>query len=176
MNLEAMLTTLTHREGGYVDHPSDRGGPTCWGITGAVARAYGYTGDMQNLPLHVARGIYATRYWHQPSFDQVNDVSGLLAEELLDTGVNMGTGVAARFLQRALNVLGPYNLTADGAIGPMTLHALKEFLKRRGADGEKVLFAMLNAQQSVRYIELAEKDRSQMDFEYGWQRMRVVMP
>jgi len=32
---------------------------------------------------------------------------------------------------------------------------------------------MLNAQQSVRYIELAEANRSQEDFVYGWQFNRV---
>lgn len=175
MNLEAMLTALTSREGGYVDHPADKGGPTRWGITERVARAYGYQGLMTDLPLYVARGIYASRYWEQPGFDKVSAVSPLIAEELLDTGVNMGPATAGTFLQRALNVLQPKKLTVDGVIGPMTLHTLTEYLKARGPDGERVLFAMLNAQQSVRYIELAEADASQMVFEYGWQRLRVVV-
>lgn len=175
MNLESMLTSLTTREGGYVDNPVDKGGPTCYGITERVARAHGYVGHMDTMPLHVARSIYQTRYWEQPGFDKVNVLAKGVAEELLDTGVNMGPVVAGTFLQRALNVLQPHKLTVDGVIGPMTLHTLDEYIKARGPDGERVLFAMLNAQQSVRYIELAEQDATQLTFEYGWQRMRVVM-
>lgn len=42
----AMDATFQH-EGGYVNNPNDRGGETNWGITIAVARAYGYTGPMR---------------------------------------------------------------------------------------------------------------------------------
>lgn len=178
MRVDDVITELLKREGGYVDHPSDRGGPTNWGITEQVARAWGYKGDMRTLPDTLARQIYLERYWLQPRFDEVNKRSERLAEELLDTGVNMGTGVASVFLQRALNALNAQekhypDIAVDGAIGRMTLFALDELIRRRGSDGITVLFRMLNAQQSVRYMELAEGRKSQEDFQFGWQLHRV---
>lgn len=47
-------------EGGYV---VDNGGPTRWGITQAVARKWGYTGDMKILPEAVAKEIAEAYYW-----------------------------------------------------------------------------------------------------------------
>jgi lysozyme family protein len=41
MNITDLIDRLIAREGGYVDHPADRGGATRWGITVAVARANG---------------------------------------------------------------------------------------------------------------------------------------
>jgi lysozyme family protein len=105
MNITDTITALIQREGGYTNNPDDKGGETNFGITAAVARAFGYTGPMGSMTQQVARDIYAQRYWHQPRFDDVDMVSELVAEELLDTGVNMGTATAGKFLQRALNVL-----------------------------------------------------------------------
>ena len=54
-----------------------------------------------------------------------------MAEELLDTGVNCGTGFAKPLLQRALNLLnnqgkaGFPDLVIDGVYGSETLRALK---------------------------------------------------
>ena len=165
-------------EGGYVDHPLDRGGPTKYGITHTTARAFGYQGDLKELPRGLAIDIYIQRYWIEPRFDQVAWISEVVAFELLDTGINMGQTIAARFLQRALNVLNREaadypDITVDGVIGSMTLHALKSYLLKRGKVGESVLLQMLNAQQSVRYMEIAEKNPSQEAFEFGWQRNRV---
>lgn len=179
MNVQDYITALIAREGGFVDHPADRGGPTCWGITEQVARAFGYHGRMQDLPQSVARQIYYERYWTQPRFDQVNEHSAPIAEELLDTGVNMGPGVAALFLQRALNVLNQEgrhypDIAADGLIGRMTIAALRAYLGARGKEGHIVLLRALNAQQGVRYIELAEKRPNQEAFVHGWFLHRVV--
>ena len=179
MKIDAYIDALLLREGGYVDHPSDRGGPTNWGITERVARAYGYHGRMQDMPRSVARQIYLEQYWEQPRFSLVNEHSAPVAEELLDSGVNMGSGVAARFLQRALNVLnreGKYypDLVVDGAIGRMTIAALRAYLSARGKDGHIVLLRALNAQQGARYIELAEARPSQEAFVHGWFLHRVV--
>ncbi|MDG2617761.1 glycosyl hydrolase 108 family protein [Thermoleptolyngbya sichuanensis XZ-Cy5] len=179
MKVDVYIDSLIRREGGYVDHPADRGGPTTWGITEQVARAYGYGGRMQDMPQGVARQIYLERYWTQPRFNLVNDHSAPIAEELLDTGVNMGTGVAARFLQRALNVLNLEGRTypdivVDGVIGRMTLAALQAYLAHRGRDGHVVLLRALNAQQGVRYIELAEARPSQEAFVHGWFLHRVA--
>lgn len=178
MNIKRVIDDLIAREGGYVDHPADRGGPTNWGITEQVARAYGYKGDMRDLPRETAEAIYLERYWTGPHFDQVARRSPELAEELLDTAVNMGPATAVRFLQRALNVLNrggsAYpDIAVDGQIGKMTLAALDGLIAKRGADGIRVLLRMLNAQQSVRYIELAEQRPSQEEFQFGWQLHRV---
>lgn len=178
MNITDTITTLIEREGRYSNNPVDAGGETMWGITAVVARAFGYMGSMKDMPQQTARDIYAQRYWHAPRFSDVALTSELVAEELLDTGVNMGTATAGKFLQRALNVLNQDdklypNITADGAVGNMTIAALKTFLGARGKAGETVLLRMLNAQQSVRYMELAEAKVSQETFVYGWQLNRV---
>jgi len=172
------IDALIGREGGFSDHPSDRGGPTMWGITEHVARAFGYTGAMKDMPRAVAKEIYLKRYWIQPRFSEIYDFAPAIANELLDTGVNMGQGVAAKFLQRALNALNQRgkvypDIAVDGAIGNVTIAALRAYLNHRGKEGHAVLLRMLNAQQSVRYIELAEKNESQEDFQHGWQFHRV---
>ncbi len=49
MTKDEIFNAILGKEGGYVNHPDDKGGPTNWGITQAVARAHGFTGDMRNL-------------------------------------------------------------------------------------------------------------------------------
>jgi len=77
-------------EGGYSDHPSDRGGKTMFGITEAVARSYGYSGDMRSMPLSTAKDIYSKKYWDKLNLDEVSKMSEPLAAKLFDIGVNMG--------------------------------------------------------------------------------------
>ena len=162
-DLNTMIDALIEREGGYVDHPADRGGPTCFGITEAVARANGYRGSMRRLPREQAAAIYKRLYWARPRFDEVARRSAAVAAELFDTGVNMGAAVAVTFLQRALTALNRNasdypDLVPDGRIGPTTLGALDAFLAVRGQrSGEIVLLRALEALQGERYLRLAEQ-------------------
>ena len=103
--IERMLDELVEREGGFVDHPADRGGATRYGVTEAVARAHGYRGAMRHLPRAEAIDIYRRLYWLRPRFDAVATRAPRIAAELFDTGVNMGPAVATTFLQRALTAL-----------------------------------------------------------------------
>ncbi len=94
-------------------------------------------------------------------------------------GVNTGPPTGVKFMQRALNVLNQNEKTfpdiaVDGGIGPMTITALKAFLQQRGADGHRVLYGMIAAQQSVFYIETAERRPENEKFEYGWQLNRAL--
>ena len=57
LDVDALIDGLIEREGGYVSHPADTGGPTCFGITEAVARAHGYAGSMRQLPREEAERI-----------------------------------------------------------------------------------------------------------------------
>lgn len=46
MKVEQYLDALIKREGGYVNDTLDSGHATKFGITQAVARSYGYQGEM----------------------------------------------------------------------------------------------------------------------------------
>lgn len=178
MNIDALLDALIAREGGYVDHPADRGGPTNWGITEAVARAEGFMGNMSDLPQSLARAIYRRRYWEQPRLGDVASIAPVVAEELFDTGVNMGTAVAAAFLQRALNALNRGgkdwpDVAVDRSIGPATLNALKALVRVRGQAGARVLVRAMNALQGARYVELTEQRPANKAFAYGWLDKRI---
>lgn len=176
--IDRLVMTLIDREGGFVDHPADRGGATCWGITEAVARREGYIGSMRALPRATAAEIYRRLYWARPAFDCVAERMPRLAAELFDTGANMGSAVAAGFLQRALNALNRGatdfpDLALDGAIGPATLAALDAFAKLRGRAGEDVLIKAVEALQGERYLGLAERRPANEAFLYGWLANRI---
>ncbi|MCG7368017.1 hypothetical protein MHZ90_18060 [Pantoea sp. ACRSH] len=173
MTKDEIFSSILGKEGGYVNNPDDKGGPTSWGITQAVARAHGYKGDMRNLSRETALAILEADYWTGPRFDQVNVVAPAIAAELCDTGVNMGPAVASKFLQRALNVFNKQqslypDITADGQIGPRTIAALKSYISVRGHDGVTVMLKALNSLQGARYIELAESRPANETFAYGW--------
>ena len=178
-DLDELIDALIEREGGYVNHPADRGGPTRYGITEAVARAHGYGGPLAKLPRDEAAAIYRRLYWLRPRFDQVARRAPRVAAELFDTGANMGPAVAATFLQRALTALNRNgsdyaDLTPDGRVGPVTLAALDTFLEVRGAErGETVLLRALEALQGERYLRLAEKRPANEAFLYGWLANRI---
>lgn len=103
MTADQIIEGILGKEGGYVDHPSDKGGPTRWGITQNTARAYEYTGDMKLLPRETAKAIYLSQYWTEPNFHRIAELSPAIAQELCDTGVNMGPRVVSTFLQRWLS-------------------------------------------------------------------------
>lgn len=178
--VSSIIDDIIRIEGGYSNDPNDKGGETCYGITAAVARASGYMGPMQDLPLDVARAIYNKRYVTIPCFDQVAAIDTEIGVELIDTGVNMGPASAAMFLQRWLNgfnYAGRYQeLFVDGRIGRITLDALVEYLAWRKEEGRIDLLKGLNCIQGARYLDLVEKDRSQRKWLSGWLRQRVVMP
>jgi lysozyme family protein len=178
MTIDEIIEGVLRKEGGYVDHPDDRGGPTNWGVTRDVAREWGYSGDMRDLPRGTAKAIYYDLYVKAPQFDRVALLSQRVGAELVDTGVNMGPEVAGRMLQRALNVLNAKgthypDVTVDGRIGLRTLAALRAYLGRRGAAGEEVLLKALNCLQGARYIEISESREANESFTYGWLRERV---
>ncbi len=178
-SLIRIIDGVIQREGGYVDHPNDLGGPTAFGITERVAREEGYTGPMPGLPRKVAFEIYWRRYIERPGFGEIAAISEPIAEKMIDIGVNMGVAWPAIFLQRALNAfnlrgkLYP-DLAVDGACGPATRSALYAYLEKRGSNAETVMLRALNAQQGARYLEITEARAANESFAYGWFAGRVA--
>jgi lysozyme family protein len=180
VNVLQLVDRVIGIEGGYVNHPSDRGGPTRWGVTEQVARAYGYTGDMRDLPRPVAQEIFRKRYFEETGIALIAPLAPGLAAEMFDIAVNMGTSVPGGWLQRLLNALNRGSrdygdIVADGRIGTMTVAALTAFLKLRGAAGETVLIKGIEALKGTRYIALTEGDKSQEDFLFGWLANRISL-
>lgn len=178
--IDTLIDAVIGREGGYTNHPADKGGPTRWGITEQVARAHGYTGDMRILPRERAAQIYEAQYWRDPGFGAVALRYPAIGELLFDIGVNMGTGIAGTFLQRCLN---SFNLNAahyadlvvDGRLGRVSLLALDAFRQRRGEEGGERLWEAVHSLRGARYIEITEARAANEAFTYGWFGRMVEM-
>lgn len=89
---------LLESEGGYVDHPGDRGGPTNMGITINSLSQYLKTkvtaDEIKNLSMDLAMRFYKSEYWDAMHLDQINDLRLQLV--LFDQAVNRGIGPAVK--------------------------------------------------------------------------------
>ena len=159
--LDGVIERVLEREGGYVDHPDDRGGPTNYGITlGTLSEYLGEqctAEDVQALTRTEAKQIYRQRYWYEPGFDALSATQAepLLVEALFDAGVHSGPARAVRLLQRAAEV------SEDGIIGPVTQSAI------RGLDPARALARFL-IHRAMFLGELIGQDSSQRSFRNGW--------
>jgi lysozyme family protein len=122
MTFDDAFASLIAVEKGYWDDPA--GGPTIWGVTERVARAWGYTGDMRQLPLATARSIAKSEYWDRYQCDQFAPAIGY---QMFDAAYNGGMPV--RWLQQAVGA------QVDGVIGAKTIAAV------RAADPAKVVLS-----------------------------------
>lgn len=106
-NRDASISKTLVHEGGYVNHPSDPGGATNYGITIAVARQYWKANatptDIRAMPISVAIEIYRKRYWNAIAGD--TRPAGVDYAEY-DFAVNSGTSRALKF-RAALPALAP---------------------------------------------------------------------
>lgn len=154
-----IIGEIIRREGGFVDHPSDKGGPTKFGITLQTLRRWRgrpvTREDVRALTRAEARQIYDERYIRKPKFDRIADAR--LREHVIDCGVLSGPRTAAKWLQRAAGV------TDDGAIGPLTLAAVN------GGDAHALStrVAVLRIRSMGRIIT---RNHSQAAFALGWLR------
>ena len=172
---ESLINAIIDVEGGYVNDPSDSGGETNYGVTVDVARKYGYKGAMADMSHNDAFEIYENRYWHKLRCDDVFALSPKIANELFDTGVNMGTVRAAKFLQRCLNIFNNrqsyyHDIAVDGGVGNQTVSTLEKYLTCRK---ESVMLKALNSLQGAKYISLAETREKDEKYTHGWFDHRV---
>lgn len=144
-------------EKGFVNRPSDRGGPTNFGITLAILsqwrKAPVTADDVKNMPKNEALLIYKTWWWDAMKLDLVTDP--VIATMLLDQAVNRGVPKVVRQLQLLLGV------KTDGVIGKGTIAALNSSDQR--------LFALRFAKGcQISYVQACERDPVQFQFLEGW--------
>ena len=179
--IQQIISDVLQKEGGFVNHPDDRGGPTNFGITLKTYQKYkkGATiEDLKSMLKLEAYTIYEVEYYRNTHIDKLTPISSLISSEVMDTAVNMGPAVAIRFLQRCLNAFNNKqefyrDVPVDGIIGRATIDALNIYKQRRGSLGEIVLMKALNCLQGARYIELAQNREANESFVFGWINNRV---
>jgi lysozyme family protein len=174
----AYKITMAH-EGGWANNPADTGGETWKGIARKKhpdwpgwqlidkAKQGDFPANLNSIPnlQNLVEMFYKVKFWDYLKLDQVNNQK--IANELFDTSVNMGQGIAALFLQRSLNVSNRNGkdyaeLQVDGNIGPVTINTLNNHPRQ-----EQVL-KLLNTLQGARYISICEANPSQEIFLNSW--------
>lgn len=126
-NFDKCMDVILKKEGGYVNHPRDPGGPTNMGITIYTLSDYRKkecsADDVKNLTVNEACEIYRQNYWEPLSCD---DLPSGLDLSVFDMGVNAGVLRGAKILQKIVGA------RPDGIIGSQTLLAVNEYVKSKG--------------------------------------------
>lgn len=158
MSIERIIERIIHREGGFVDHSADRGGPTKYGITqralGEHLERQATKDEIRALRKDTARHIYRKLYVVKPGFEKIADEA--LRAQVIDAGVLHGPGWATRRLQEIVGV------KVDGIIGPITLKAID-------SDGKlDQLAGRFLARRLHKIARIVAHDPTQLVFLVGW--------
>ena len=180
---KAFEKSMTH-EGSYVNDPVDFGGETYrgisrvynpswpgWSLIDQEKENFDFPSNLEKIDAlnELVEDFYKDRYWNVNRLDEFPQI---IAEELFDTGINMGINKAAKFLQIALNYLNRdgylfAELVVDGKIGPRSLDALKQVQDEKDLD---VLMSMLNTLQGQHYFKIMDNNSKQKKYARGWFR------
>jgi len=162
MTFDEIVESIFDSEGGFVDNPNDRGGPTNLGITIHNMRRLSMDldgdgdvdeNDVTLLTKADAKKVYYEEYW-------VPSRAKLFPEGLrhiyFDMIVNFGIKGAVKVIQKTANAKGS-NLKVDGVIGPKTLNA-----------AQKLKVGRIRAYRVLRFAEIVFIHPEQEIFWYGW--------
>ena len=150
-NFSKVIGMILKHEGGYIDHPSDPGGETKYGIS---KRAYPDV-DIANLSEEDAASIYKRDYWDRIKGD---DLPASVACVVVDYAVNSGVSRASKALQGACGIAN-----GDGIIGPHSLNAVWTTVKNTSE--EAVVDAVTQQRQEfIRALSIYDT------FGKGWER------
>lgn len=123
-----VASIVLKHEGGYVNHPSDKGGPTNKGITQATWNKYALS-DTNNEPTlenlkkltdDDATKIYLKRYWEPKGFCKISDER----VSLMIYDWTITSGGAIKQVQKLLVNEFDQKITIDGGIGNETVNSI----------------------------------------------------
>lgn len=184
--ISKIIDELIDREGGYVNHPADKGGPTNFGWTQATAeKELNWKEDVKNLPRELAASGYFKVFFVQTGIKAVYELYPELGIFMLDAAVNHGKYRPCRWLQEVLNVFNKQgtlwpNLVVDGVLGDVSLGCLRKMLAYapKGLPAEAGKIVLLTAIQDRRgsyFQAIGADNESQEVFMWGWYWNRVIL-
>lgn len=172
-NLFDALEYVLENEGGFSNHPNDRGGATKYGITSVLLSAYlqrvATLEDVQNLDEERAQAIYEKEFWNPLRLSEVDDQ--MIATAIFDIAVNMGPVQAMKLTQAAINDVcvddalinkyGPPGVGVDGKMGDETLRYLNSLSRDH-------FIKVLRVKMLAKYSDIVAKIPEQRVFLNGW--------
>jgi lysozyme family protein len=165
MSVDALLDDIISKEGGYVNHKADRGGPTNFGITQRTLSNYlgrrATIQDVKNLSLDLAKEIYLANYFYGP---RINTLPEEVQQKIFDMGVNHGPRRAVKIAQSVVNKAGFGPIGKDGVIGPQTRGAIEI---SHGEMGDYFINALVDERNAF-YEAIIRNDPTQEVFKNGW--------
>jgi lysozyme family protein len=159
---ESFAGKLLRLEGGYVNHPLDRGGPTKYGVILTVWQEHGHdkdgdgdidAEDIKKLSEGDAKYIAKKIFWDYFLADLILNQS--LAEFIVDWGYNSGRKTVAKIVQRVVKA------TVDGIVGPQTVTAIN-------CADQELLFNALKIERKVFLNNIIKRRPDQIVFYDGW--------
>jgi lysozyme family protein len=159
---ESFAGKLLRLEGGYVNHPLDRGGPTKYGVILTVWQEHGHdkdgdgdidAEDIKKLSEGDAKYIAKKIFWDYFLADLILNQS--LAEFIVDWGYNSGRKTVAKIVQRVVKA------TIDGIVGPQTVTAIN-------CADQELLFNALKIERKVFLNNIIKRRPDQIVFYDGW--------
>jgi hypothetical protein len=163
---DQMIDEILEREGGFVNHAADRGGPTKFGVTQRTLSSWrgqeATIEDVRSLAITEAKEIYRTRYYVRPKIDKL---PSLLQPLVFDMSINHGPGTAVKLLQRVLNDKG-FACSVDGGIGDETIGCTQSAAAAHGT----VLINFLVDKRVEFYNRIVDRDETQKVFLKGWMK------
>lgn len=180
---KAYNKTMDH-EGGYSNDPRDLGGETYkgisrnnwpqwqgWVLIDNVKNKKGSISAKELTTVLKSHAIlqelvllfYRDNFWDKNKLDLFPQP---IANEMFDTGVNMGVTTSARILQESLNLCNANeslypNISIDGIIGNMTLGSFAK------SDHIRV-YKTMNLLQGEKYLQILRSNETQERFWGGW--------
>lgn len=156
-NSKLVMPLIIKWEGGYSNHPNDKGGCTMKGVTiGTFRKFYGAEkncSDLKQITDEQWLNIFETGFWNVCNGDEIANQS--IANIIVDWAWNSGPQTAIKKVQQILEV------EKDGKMGPITISKLNNY-------NQKELFKKIYLARTNFYINICKKNESQKVFLKGW--------
>lgn len=160
--LDQSLDWLLEEEGGWSNHPADRGGATMYGVTQRTYNAWRKkkgrpAQSVGKMSKEEAKELYNEEYWKAASCDKLPWPISYL---VFDAAVNSGVKRAIQWLQTGLGC------APDGVVGPATLRSATQAVD---SGNTAILLRIVDA-RTVFLARLVQSKPSQAAFLLGWWR------
>lgn len=151
-NFPAAISIVFQHEGGYVDNPYDKGGPTNFGIS---QRSYSHflkrpvsDEEMKNMTRVQAADLYIIMFWSPMDLDAIENEK--VAVCLFDMAVLMGPKTAIALMQESIR-------------------SPQETIAQINADSDPIGLCRVFLQHcQVHFLDIVAKNNSQTIFLRGW--------